>query len=458
MRSEALAYEEVGAFDDDDDESDTSSCHEAHANGNANAPSLPSQPTATNCSLLRIGGALSVFAGAVCLASVYQHDERFQFIRQRYHAGAASNNNQPSSGLHLHHHGQDQHMQQQQEQHADGGGIISADLAYETAPFDIPYTKIECQPCSKASHLMNPLAPYAIIGGAMKGGTRALLTYLSQHPDVYSHQGKEMHMLDNSKIKVFASRDDPVCDQCKVLETYREVYRDRKRSSMLPREERDRDLIFFDKSPSYMVMSHITPQRVLCAFPETARVIFTLRNPVDRSYSHYQHCVHKYRHKKENHECGGSFEDYIDKDHGGLLAAGVLNASSPIEEYETFLRYHHSKGNAKNFALAKGLYAITLRQWIAVFRDHFGEDHWQDHLMIVESERMREHKQEVFDETLDFLDMKPHELQTEEEYHVGSYDPMSDEMRARLEELYRPFNVRLVQMLSPFGIDISWAK
>ena len=78
--------------------------------------------------------------------------------------------------------------------------------------------------------------------------------------------------------------------------------------------------------------------------------------------------------------------------------------------------------------------------------------------MIIESERMREHKQEVFDETLDFLDMKPYELQTEEEYHVGSYDPMSDEMRARLEELYRPFNARLVQMLSPLGIAISWAK
>ena len=448
MRDETVAYEQVGAFDDDDGESDTSSCDEAeaHANGNADptdAP-LPSQPTTstTSCSLLRIGGALSVLAGAVCLASVYQHDERFQFVRQRYHAGD---------------HGQDQHMQQQ-EQHADGGGEFSAELAYETAPFDIPYTKIECQPCSKASHLMNPLAPYAIIGGAMKGGTRALLTYLSQHPDVYSHQGKEIHMLDNSKIKVFASRDDPVCDQCKILGTYREEYRERKRSSLLPHEERDRDLIFFDKSPSYMVMSHITPQRVLCAFPETAKVIFTLRNPVDRSYSHYQHCVHKHRHEKENQECGGSFEDYIDKDYGSLLAAGVFNASSPIEEYETFLRYHHSKGNAKNFALAKGLYAITLRQWIAVFRDHFGEDNWQDHLMIIESERMREHKQEVFGETLDFLDMKPYELQTEEEYHVGSYDPMSDEMRVRLEEFYRPFNARLVQMLSPFGIDISWAK
>ena len=329
MRDEPVAYEQVGAFDDDGGESDTSSCHDELTN----AEPLPSQTTATSTwSLLRIGGALSVLAGAVCLASVYQHDERFQFVRQRYHAGAANDddNNQPPLGLHLHHHGQDQHM------HADGRGKISADLAYETAPFDIPYTKIECQPCSKASHLMNPLAPYAIIGGAMKGGTRALLTYLSQHPDVYSHQGKEMHMLDNSKIKVFASRDDPVCDQCKILDTYREVYRERKRSSLLPREERERDLIFFDKSPSYMVMSHITPQRVLCAFPETAKVIFTLRNPVDRSYSHYQHCVHKYRHKKENHECGGSFEDYIDKDYGSLLAAGVFNASSPIENMRPF--------------------------------------------------------------------------------------------------------------------------
>ena len=443
MTEETSSYEPVaGGFDD---ESDTSCDENA-----ANAPlPLPSSQDSNTCSLLRIGGALSIIMGAVCLTAVYQRDERFQFIRQRYHAA----DQQAPPGLQL----QDQYVHAADNDHNSESTSIAA-LAYRTAPFDIPYAKIECQPCSKASHLMNPLAPYAIIGGAMKGGTRALLTYLSQHPDVYSHQGKEMHMLDNSKIKVFASREDPVCNQCKVLETYREVYKERKRSSMLPHNEINKDLIFFDKSPSYMVMSHITPQRVICAFPQTAKVIFTLRNPVDRSYSHYQHCVHKYRHKTENHECGGSFEDYIAKDYDSLLAAGVFNASSPIEEYESFLQYHHSKGNAKNFALAKGLYSITLRHWIAVFRDHFGEDRWPEHLHIVESERMRGHKQEVFDETLAFLEMSPYKLQTEEEYHVGSYEPMSDEMRAHLQQLYTPFNARLADMLSPFGIDISWAK
>ena len=204
--------------------------------------------------------------GAVYLTAVYQRDERFQFIRQRYHAGSGAADQQAPPGLQL----QDQYVHAADNDHNSESASIAA-LAYRTAPFDIPYAKIECQPCSKASHLMNPLAPYAIIGGAMKGGTRALLTYLSQHPDVYSHQGKEMHMLDNSKIKVFASREDPVCNQCKVLETYREVYKERKRSSMLPHNEKDKDLIFFDKSPSYMVMSHITPQRVICAFPKRPR-------------------------------------------------------------------------------------------------------------------------------------------------------------------------------------------
>ena len=181
MRDDTPSYEQVGAFDDADDggESDTSCHDEARANANAEP-----QPTVTNgCSLLRIGGALSVLAGAVCLASVYQHDERFQFVRQRYHAGvnadatANSNDNVQPPSARLHHHGQDQHWRQHADGEGGGGGKIPADLAYKTAPFDIPYTKIECQPCSKASHLMNPLAPYAIIGGAMKGGTRALLTY-----------------------------------------------------------------------------------------------------------------------------------------------------------------------------------------------------------------------------------------------------------------------------------------
>mmetsp|Transcript_30268 Transcript_30268/g.67074 ORF Transcript_30268/g.67074 Transcript_30268/m.67074 type:complete len:442 (+) Transcript_30268:140-1465(+) len=400
-------------------------------------------------SVLKTGCVLSIIVAAVCLIPMYK-ENGYRFV-QRYFGdeggGGLSMDTTVVEGVSA------------PEQNGNSATVTSiANLAYTTAPFDIPYAKIDCQPCGDAGELMDPQAPYAIIGGAMKGGTRALLTYLSQHPDVYSDQGKEMHLLDNAKIQIFAHRDDPHCDQCEVLRTYSDIFKERRWNQRGGYSKNDKRLIFFDKSPSYLVMSHIVPQRMLCTFPHSAKVIFTLRNPVDRSYSHYQHCVHKHRHKEDNSECGGTFEDYIDKDYNGLLAAGVLNASSPIEEHETFVKYHHGKGNSKNFALAKSLYALTLRHWIAVFRDHFGQDEFLNHMLVIESERMREHKQTVFDETLEFLNMSPYELQTDEEYHTGSYDPMSDDTRQKLEGFFRPFNARLHEMLSPFGIEISWAK
>ena len=395
-----------------------------------------------SCSIVKTGCVLSVIIATVCLVPMYK-ENYYRFIWQSFG---------------------DQGSELPMESAVIESSVVSdhsiASSAYTTAPFDIPYTKIDCQPCEEAFELLDPLAPYAIIGGAMKGGTRALLTYLSQHPDVYNDQGKEMHLLDNSKIRIFAHRDDPHCDQCEVLKTYRNIFKERRWNQKGGYSRDDKRLIFFDKSPSYLVMSHIVPQRMLCAFPQRAKVIFTLRNPVDRTYSHYQHCVHKHRHdkKKENKECGSTFEDYIDKDYSGLLSAGVLNASSPIEEYETFVKYHHLAGNAKNFVLAKSMYAITLRHWIAAFRDHFGHDELLNHMLVVESERMREDKQEVFNETLDFLALSPHELITDEEYHTGSYEPMSEDCRKRLAGFFRPFNARLHEMLSPLGIEISWAK
>jgi hypothetical protein len=81
-----------------------------------------------------------------------------------------------------------------------------------------------------------------------------------------------------------------------------------------------------------------------------------------------------------------------------------------------------------------------------------------DHLLILESERAKENKQEYFDKMLHLAEMEPHELENQEDGHVGVYDPISDVAKQRLEELFRPQNKKLHDLLSPFGIEISWAK
>ena len=326
-------------------------------------------------------------------------------------------------------------------------------------PFDVPYTQVQCIPCLNGTIVEGDI-PLAIIGGAMKGGTRALLTYLGQHPQVYTNQGDETHIFDGRNVDIFKGKDDEVFDQCAVLGAFRDLFEKKRRHQ--PKglgAFGAADLSFFDKSPSYLEASHIVPQRILCALPE-AKVVFVLRNPVDRAYSHFQHCARKHNSGSTAGLCNGqTFEQFIDKDMMGLDRAGVLKASTPAEEYDAWQKYHGLGGKKKDFVLAKGLYSITLRQWIAVFRDYFGKDRWSDHILILESEYMHTNKQEAFDRTLDFLGLPRYVLSDDmEDYHVGHYEPMTNGMRERLEKFFRPYNQRLHKMLLPLGIEISWAR
>ena len=128
------------------------------------------------------------------------------------------------------------------------------------------------------------------------------------------------------------------------------------------------------------------------------------------------------------------------------------------EEYQAWKQFTWSR------YIAQGLYHIQLRQWLAVLRDHFGPDKMMDHILIMESEADKENKQGMYDRVLDFLDLPPHDLSqggTKEikDVHVRTYDhAMSAETREDLEAFFRPHNARLHELLSPLGVEISWAK
>ena len=319
------------------------------------------------------------------------------------------------------------------------------------------YPRFECKSCPNAEELMDARAPLAIIGGVMKGGTRTILTYLSQHPEVYSEQGNEIHVLDNrmNEIHNIDGREDQVTtiERCEVLKAYQQIFKEK---LSIQKEQEDRDdqqgfqKYFFDKSPTYLTNSHVAPQRALCMFPN-AKVIFVLRDPTSRSYSHYQHLFTG--RSKQGSSLATTFETFIDREMEILKQTGVLDAETPQEEYDAWVKYI----SHREFQLGRGLYAIQLRQWIKVFIDHFGEDDWQNHLLILDSNRMHADKQATYNEVLDFLGLARHTLADIGDFHVGSYEPMANATRDRLETFFRPHNQKLHELLSPYGIDISWA-
>lgn len=109
--------------------------------------------------------------------------------------------------------------------------------------------------------------PKAIIAGVKKGGTRALLSFLGKHPLVRSG-GKEMHFFD--KNERYEKGLDYYLDQ-------------------MPKSFENEMTI--EKTPGYFVKPYV-PQRIY-KFNKNIKLIFILREPVQRAISDYAQALSK---------------------------------------------------------------------------------------------------------------------------------------------------------------------
>jgi hypothetical protein len=125
--------------------------------------------------------------------------------------------------------------------------------------------------------------PNLIIGGAQKCGTTSLHRLVESHTDVFFPTGKqEIHFFDfkheyRKGIESFARRFDQWGGQSVVAQT----------------------------SPLYLYLPEVPP-RIHAALPGV-KLIFILRSPTDRAYSHYWHEV-----RSGWEWC--SFEDALDRE------------------------------------------------------------------------------------------------------------------------------------------------
>ena len=104
-----------------------------------------------------------------------------------------------------------------------------------------------------------PLPTFLIIG-AMRSGTTSLAAYLADHPDVFVARQKEVHFFNR--------------EFGRGLDWYRAQFAEARGETAIG-----------EATPAYM--SHPdAPARIAKALPG-ARLVATLRDPVDRAYSHY---------------------------------------------------------------------------------------------------------------------------------------------------------------------------
>lgn len=251
--------------------------------------------------------------------------------------------------------------------------------------------------------------PQFVIAGAQKAGTTSLFDYLSGHPQCIASLTKEVHFFDEHY-----SRGE-------------HWYRMHFPLEGASREARPRTLCF-ESSPYYMFDPRV-PARMRQLLPEV-KVIFLLRDPASRAYSHYQHSVRRGREPLSFDEALDAEPERLAGEHERLLADA---------DYKSAAHRHYSY-------LARGIYADQLQAWQA----HFPAEQ----LLVVQAEQMFRQPGEVFDEVLRFLEL---EAWTPAEFarrNSGRYQAgMSPTTRDRLVRYFAPHNQRLFERI---GVRYDW--
>ncbi|XP_074648967.1 heparan sulfate glucosamine 3-O-sulfotransferase 6-like [Tubulanus polymorphus] len=252
--------------------------------------------------------------------------------------------------------------------------------------------------------------PTAIIIGVKKGGTRALLEFLRQHPDVRA-PGPEIHFFDRHYDL--------------GLEWYR-----RRMPYTLPRQ------ITIEKTPCYFVTKEV-PARIHRMSKDT-KLILVVRDPVTRAISDYTQSLSKRTAKKPFHKLA------------------LIRNSTVVDAHWA--------------AIKIGMYANHLSKWLDYFpREQIhiisGETLISEPARIVSGlQRFLRLKPIIsennfyFNATKGFPCLKkrgrrgrPHCLgETKGRQHPAIAPRVID----RLRQFFRPFNRRFYKMS---GIDFSWS-
>lgn len=127
--------------------------------------------------------------------------------------------------------------------------------------------------------------PNFIIAGFPKCGTTSLYHYLSEHPQVFLPNQKELHFFTHKNIsKLNQGPKDKIVKQtqiktsCEYLSFYKSV---------------KKEIAIGDASPSYINYPSEFPK--IKDYLGDPKVIIILRDPINRSFSNYLHLKREYR-------------------------------------------------------------------------------------------------------------------------------------------------------------------
>jgi hypothetical protein len=258
------------------------------------------------------------------------------------------------------------------------------------------------------------VTPDYLIAGGQRCGTTSLQQYLIQHPGI-TPPGvlKGIHYFDTNYDEGF--------------DWYRGHFPTRLARSL--KERRGGTLLTGEASPYYM-FHPLVPERIGKELPD-AKVIVLVRDPADRAYSHY---LHEVRRGFEDL----SFEDALD--HEAERIDGEEEKMRRDPSYVSFEHQHHTY-------LARGRYIEQIERIVK----HLGHDR----LLVIGSEDFFRESKRTYHEVLTFLGLPEFTPGDFEAQNANVYrDPLSPELRARLDDHFADSNRRLFEFA---GRDFGWA-
>jgi len=170
--------------------------------------------------------------------------------------------------------------------------------------------------------------PSFIIAGTQKGGTSSLFAHLVQHPQILEPRTKEIHYFDEQYDlgPLWYRSNFPFESKLKAT-----------------------DGITGEASPYYM-FHPLCAERIHDLLPDV-RLIFVLRNPIDRAISQYFHAVKWKQESLPIEEAFAAEEERL---------RGEKHKLSSLAGYESPEHQHHSYRS-------RGLYAAQLERYFDLF-------------------------------------------------------------------------------------------
>jgi Sulfotransferase domain len=257
--------------------------------------------------------------------------------------------------------------------------------------------------------------PEFVIIGAAKAGTTSLYAWLSEHPFVASSSQKEVHFFDYNYY-----RGEDWYRRHFPLEAERAAFASR----------HGRPFLTGEASPSYL-SHHWAPRRLARLLPR-ARLIVSLRNPVDRAYSQFQMS------RREGEEALDSFMEAVEAEERRLAPERARMQRS---------RHYNSWPIGCWSYLMRSRYAEQLEHWLTLVS--------REQLHVLTLEQMADDPQGALDGVHRFLGLPAHRYEDLRPLHTASYEPIGAEDRAMLNDYFRPHNERLYELL---GVDFGWER